>query len=64
MKHCTQCNFSLQKPVMILKIWLYFLLSAKIVQWKDNENPKKKKKNPTTTTTTTTKKLRSNSFNA
>ena len=66
MKHCTQCNFSLQKPVMILKICLYFLLAANIVQWKDNETPKKKKKkkNPTTTTTTTTKKLWSNSFNA
>ena len=44
MKHCTQCNFSLQKPVMILKICLYFLLAANIVQWKDNETPKKKKK--------------------
>ena len=44
MKHCTQCNFSLQKPVMILKICLYSLLAANIVQWKDNETPKKKKK--------------------
>ena len=47
MKHCTQCNFSLQKPVMILKICLYFLLAANIVQWKDNETPKKKKKKKT-----------------
>ena len=66
MKHCTQCNFSLQKPVMILKICLYFLLAANIVQWKDNETPKKKKKkkNQTTTTKTTKKKKRTNSFNA
>ena len=47
MKHCTQCNFSLQKPVMILKICLYFLLAANIVQWKDNETPKKKNKKKT-----------------
>ena len=47
MKHCTQCNFSLQKPVMILKICLYFLLAANIVQWKDNETPKKKQKKKT-----------------
>ena len=61
MKHCTQCNFSLQKPVMILKICLYFLLAANIVQWKDNETPKKKKKKKTQQKQ---QKLRSNSFNA